>query len=100
MVDFGGLPSNGRKDFTYTVTDIAHVHINLGASFWYESSEGLINAGYKKSSTFVFGSYIDYVSLAGENRIIIKTNNEEANIYSALICLEYTKNTDQNYDYD
>lgn len=90
MIDFGELPSNGRKDFAYDIDNIAHVHINLGASFWYPIDNSLMNVG----NTFLYSEYISVVTVAGGNRIIIYTTSAEANNYKALICLEYTKTTD------
>lgn len=94
MIDFGELPSNGRKDFIYDIDNVAHVHVNLGVSFWYTKDNSLMNAGYKASNTFLYSEYISAVTAAGGNRIIIYTTSVKANNYKALICLEYTKTSD------
>lgn len=88
MVDFGALPSNGRKNFEHRIPNIEHSHINIGESFWYPSGSFL-----RPCDAFINLDYIKSVG-CGTGVIVIFTNNSSANNYSAIMCIEYTKTTD------
>lgn len=90
MINFGELPVNSEKEITHNIENIKHSHINIGESFWFDSNSGYSGA----CNSFVFSNYIELISTATRNRIIIKTNNANASAFSAIVCLEYTKTTD------
>ena len=91
MFDFGTLPANSTKDVAHNISNVKHIHINLGETMWVQSDSDFI------STTMVFSPmFANYISnlYTNENAVSVITNNTDASSFKMLICLEYTKTTD------
>lgn len=91
MFYYGLLPSNDTKVVDHNILNVEHIHINLGKSFWNSKDE---NIETSSSFTFIFPNYIFNMSVR-RNAVVIETNNTDASNFHALLCLEYTKTTDE-----
>lgn len=91
MFDFGALPSSSTKDVAHNISNVKHIHINLGETMWVHSNNDFI------SRTMVFSPiFANYISnlYTNESVVSVITNNTDASSFKMLICLEYTKTTD------
>lgn len=95
MVDTGIMPSNSGKYFEHGISNVEHIHINLGETMWIGNNESFTGKTTVFSPIFSddSGVYIRQLA-ANSSSIQIGTSNVNANYFKLLVCVEYTKTTD------
>jgi hypothetical protein len=89
MVDFGALPSNTLGSVNHNISNVKHIHINLGETIWCPNDQNY-NEGGMHSPIHEWFRDIEVTT----TQIIIMTNSINASNWHMLVCLEYTKTTD------
>lgn len=86
MIDFGNLSNNTGKKVNHGITNVSHIHINIGESYFYMTTRRY------EFYSFIYNEFIENVYVS--NTFINIDSTRDASSYKALVCVEYTKATD------
>lgn len=94
MVYCGNLPANNKINVAHGISNVQHIHVNLGETMWTGNNLSFTEKTTNYSPLYEDASF--YVNKLGANdtSIILGTATSDSQYFHILVCVEYTKTTD------